>query len=127
MERGGLSLHVGQQLGRLVAQSLPQHVLRGSCVGQAPAVAFDHVVSQFWRRLLKEEGQLDPVRYAQLFLPKRLGGYSAGGAELRADAAFYTGSMSAMTEMMRATGSTTVEGVCQRAPSFSGQIVAAAE
>ena len=64
----------------------------------AQALQFDPLIERFWSNIVKEDG-LDNHRRSQLHLPTRHGGFAAGSVEVRADAAFLTGSVGALDEM----------------------------
>ena len=105
---GGLSMQSTQALGRLAANSMPQHVLRGTTVTDAQRATYDEIVNRFWSKLLGEPAGLDVARATQLHLPLREGGFSAGGVTHRADAAFLAGTLGALDEIKWSAGVATV-------------------
>jgi hypothetical protein len=54
------------------------------------------MLDTFWCNVLQEAG-LDDHRRTQIHLPARYGGFAAGIVEVRADAAFLTGSVERWT------------------------------
>ena len=119
---GGLPAHLTQHLLRLVATTVPQHLLRGSWVPDSMTAAFDTATLAAWTELLSPPTPLTPAQVQQLWLPTKLGGFSAGSSQLRADAAFYTGCMAALDEVQTALGASTAAELEQRAPSFTAPL-----
>ena len=113
---GGLPTQTTQALARLAAQSTPQHLLRGAAVPPEQARAYDHRVESFWARLTGEPAPLDVNRRIQLHLPLRAGGLSAGGVEVRADAALLAGTLGSLREVQKAAGVDTVAQLRQALP-----------
>ena len=119
-EKGGLAKQTTQALARMATNGAPQHVMRGSPVGDTQAAAYDDMVALFWCRMAGKAGSLDAQRTTQIHLPLRLGGLSSGAVSGRADAAFLVGSLGALEEVKSATGSPTIESLRQICPTYVG-------
>ena len=115
--KGGLPKQTAQALARTAAQALPQHVLRGSVISTAQASVYDYALELFWPKLVNEQ-ELDPLRKVQLHLPLKAGDLSAGGVEVRADAAFLAGTLGSLPEVFKAAGVETVAELRRAYPSF---------
>ena len=116
LHENGLPLQTTQALARLVAQSRPQHVIRGSRVPSEFVHQFDNMIERFWHYIAAKP-QLNRFQRVQLHLPLRDGGLAAGGIEVRAEAAFLAGSTSSLTEVKRCTGLCTVNQLQQAWPA----------
>lgn len=125
---GGLSLQITQALGRVIAQTAPQHILRGSRLDADQKQEFDGMLALFWARLVGETdglGLLGDSEVGQILLPQRLGGMSAGGVAVRADAAFLSGALEAKAAVADAVGAITTEDLWRRFPAYVDSLNAA--
>ena len=116
LHQHGLSAQSAQALARVLASTKPQHVLRSTRVTKEQAEKYDRVAEKIWDRILAPKNGLSNEQRMQLHLPIQEGGFSVGGASLRAEAAYVAGNMAAWSEIQAAAGAVGVEALQRLTP-----------
>ena len=82
------------------------------------AEKYDRVAEKIWDRILAPKGGFNNEQCMQLHLPIQEGGFSVGGASLRAEAAYVAGIMAAWSEIQAAAGAVGVEALQRLTPFY---------
>ena len=108
----GLSKQSAQAILRVWAASVPQHIMRGSLVGDDLLTNMDEKLENWWAKLLEEQSMPVPSRQ-QLHLPLSMGGAALGGLQMRGPAAYLAGAMQTHGAIAKKTGQSTLEQLHQ--------------
>ena len=127
LTRHGLSMQTAQALTRLIAATKPQYIMRSTLIPVGQRQAFDDVTAKIWieRVFAGTPAATNPLVKEQLQLPIAGSGFAAGGVMLRAPAAFVSGTLSAMTEIHQAAGTSGTEALRRVHPKLVADLESA--
>ena len=120
----GLSRQSASSMLRLWTASVPQHVARGKLIGEAPLALMDDALADWWCMVFQADALPTNVK-DQMSLPLAMGGFAAGGMQMRGPASFLSCAMQTYLPAARMVGFRTLEEAFGAMPEMQSDVESA--